>query len=49
LICAGVGQKARETHLQLIKRNGQVFSEVAPAVLANASEAVLLVATNPVD
>jgi L-lactate dehydrogenase len=49
LICAGVGQKPGETRLQLLKRNAQVFGEVIPAVLANAPDAVLVVATNPVD
>lgn len=49
LICAGVGQKPGETRLQLLKRNAQVFHEVVPAVLANAPESVLVVATNPVD
>ena len=49
LICAGVGQKPGETRLQLLKRNAQVFSEVVPAVLTSAPEAVLVIATNPVD
>jgi L-lactate dehydrogenase len=49
VICAGVGQKPGETRLQLLQRNAQVFREVVPAVLANAPEAVLIVATNPVD
>jgi L-lactate dehydrogenase len=35
--------------LQLLQRNAQVFREVVPAVLAQAPEAVLVVATNPVD
>jgi len=49
LICAGVGQKPGETRLQLLKRNATVFHEVVPAVLASAPEAVLVIATNPVD
>src|SRR5512134_3124814 len=49
LLCAGVGQKAGETRLQLLQRNALVFREVVPAVLANAPDAVLVVATNPVD
>ena len=49
LICAGVGQKPGETRLQLLQRNANVFHEVVPAVLANAPDAVLVVATNPVD
>ncbi|HEU4390387.1 MAG TPA: L-lactate dehydrogenase [Blastocatellia bacterium] len=49
VICAGVGQKPGETRLQLLQRNARVFNEVVPAVLKSAPEAVLLVATNPVD
>jgi L-lactate dehydrogenase len=49
LLCAGVGQKPGETRLQLLQRNAQVFGEIVPAVLARAPEAVLVVATNPVD
>jgi L-lactate dehydrogenase len=49
ILCAGVGQKPGETRLQLLQRNAAVFQEVVPAVLAQAPEAVLVVATNPVD
>jgi L-lactate dehydrogenase len=49
VICAGVGQRPGETRLQLLKRNAQVFHEVVPAVLKSAPDAVLVVATNPVD
>jgi L-lactate dehydrogenase len=49
LLCAGVGQESGETRLQLLQRNAAVFREIVPAVLAHASEAVLVVATNPVD
>ena len=49
LLCAGVGQKPGETRLQLLQRNAEVFREVVPAILTQAPEAVLVVATNPVD
>jgi L-lactate dehydrogenase len=49
ILCAGVGQKPGETWLQLLQRNAQVFREIVPQILASAPEAVLLVATNPVD
>jgi L-lactate dehydrogenase len=49
LICAGVGQKPGETRAQLLQRNAQVFHDVVPAVLNSAPDAVLVVATNPVD
>jgi L-lactate dehydrogenase len=49
VLCAGVGQKPGENRLQLLRRNAQVFREVVPAVLDHAPEAVVVVATNPVD
>ncbi len=49
VLCAGVGQKPGETRLQLLRRNSAVFREVVPQVLSNAPDAVLVVATNPVD
>lgn len=49
VLCAGVGQKPGETRLQLLQRNAAVFREVVPSVLKHAPEAVLVVATNPVD
>ena len=49
VLCAGVGQRPGETRLHLLKRNADVFHEVVPQVLKRAPEAVLVVATNPVD
>jgi L-lactate dehydrogenase len=49
IIAAGVSQKPGETRLQLLERNAAIFKSVIPAVLEYAPEAVLLVATNPVD
>lgn len=49
VLCAGVGQKPGESRLQLLRRNAAVFREVVPAVVAHAPDAVLVVATNPVD
>jgi L-lactate dehydrogenase len=49
VLCAGVGQKPGETRLQLLRRNAAVFREVVPAVLSSAPNAVLVVASNPVD
>jgi L-lactate dehydrogenase len=49
VICAGVGQKPGETRLHLLRRNAEVFAEVMPQLLTHAPEAVLVVATNPVD
>jgi len=49
VLCAGVGQKAGETRLQLLQRNAAVFRDIVPQVLQHAPEAVIVVATNPVD
>lgn len=49
VLCAGVGQKPGETRLQLLKRNAAVFHEVVPSVLKYAPNAIIVVATNPVD
>ena len=49
IVSAGVGQKPGETRLQLLGRNAQVFKQVIPNILQHAPNAVLLVATNPVD
>lgn len=49
IITAGVSQRPGETRLQLLGRNAAVFREVVPQILAYAPDAVLVVATNPVD
>src|SRR5437764_5089493 len=49
VLCAGVGQVPGESRLQLLQRNAAVFREVVPSVLKHAPEAVVIVATNPVD
>ncbi len=49
VLAAGVGQKPGETRLQLLGRNAAVFADVIPKALAAAPDAILLVATNPVD
>ena len=49
VLAAGVGQRPGETRIQLLDRNAAVFGAIIPQVLAVAPQAVLLVATNPVD
>jgi L-lactate dehydrogenase len=49
VLCAGVGQKPGESRLQLLRRNAEVFRDVVPSVLEHAPNAVLVVASNPVD
>lgn len=49
IIAAGVSQKPGETRLDLLKRNALVFKEVTGRILDNAPEAILVIATNPLD
>ncbi|HVO09445.1 MAG TPA: L-lactate dehydrogenase [Vicinamibacteria bacterium] len=49
ILTAGVNQRPGESRLELLARNAAVFREVVPNVLERAPEAVLVVATNPVD
>lgn len=49
ILSAGVSQRPGETRLQLLERNARIFAQVVPQVLAHAPDAILLVATNPVD
>lgn len=49
VLAAGVGQKPGESRLALLARNAKVFADILPKVLAVAPDAVLLVASNPVD
>jgi L-lactate dehydrogenase len=49
VLACGVAQRPGESRLQLLDRNARVFSQVVPEVLSHAPEALLLVASNPVD
>lgn len=49
IIAAGVAQRPGETRLELLGRNAAVFRAVVPQVLTHAPDAILLIATNPVD
>jgi L-lactate dehydrogenase len=49
VITAGVNQQPGETRLQLLERNASIFRSIVPQVLTAAPDAVLVVATNPVD
>lgn len=49
ILAAGVGQKPGETRLQLLSRNAEVFRSIVGEVLRVAPDAILLVASNPVD
>lgn len=49
IMAAGVNQRPGETRMELLGRNAAVFYEVIPQIIRFAPEAVLVVATNPVD
>ena len=49
IVAAGVAQRPGETRLQLLGRNAAVFREVIPSILRYAPDAVLVIASNPVD
>jgi L-lactate dehydrogenase len=49
VLTAGVSQKPGETRLELLDRNAAVFKAIIPPILEAEPNAILLVATNPVD
>jgi L-lactate dehydrogenase len=49
IIAAGVSQQPGETRLDLLARNAAVFRIVTDQVLTHAPDAILLIASNPVD
>jgi L-lactate dehydrogenase len=49
VLTAGVAQGPGQTRLDLLRRNADILGSVVPEVATLAPEAVLLVATNPVD
>jgi len=49
IIAAGTARKPEESRLELLSRNAGIFRDIVPQIIQYAPEAVLLVATNPVD
>lgn len=49
ILAAGVAQKPGESRLSLLSRNAEVFSQVIDQVRKYAPDAILIVASNPVD
>ncbi len=49
VITAGVNQRPGESRLDLIGRNAEVFASIVPNIVRVEPNAVILVATNPVD
>ena len=49
VITAGANQRPGETRLDLLQRNAGVFRDIVPQVVAASPDAVIVIATNPVD
>ena len=49
VVAAGTSRKPGESRLELLARNADIFREIVPQIIAHAPDAVLLIATNPVD
>ena len=49
IMAAGVGQRPGETRIELLERNTAVFQAVIPRIYSYAPDAILIIATNPVD
>lgn len=49
IITAGAAQKPGETRLELLGRNAAIFRNIVSQVIEHARNAIILVATNPVD
>ena len=49
VVTAGANQKPGEDRLSLLEKNAEIFRQIVPQIVAAAPEAVLLVASNPVD
>jgi L-lactate dehydrogenase len=49
VICAGVSQRPGQTRMDLLKTNAAVIRDIVPKVVAVNQDAIILVATNPVD
>lgn len=49
IITAGTNQRSGETRLDLIGRNVEVFNVIVPNIVSAEPNAIILVATNPVD
>ncbi len=49
VICAGVSQRPGQTRLELLRTNAGIFHDIVPKVNAVNHDAIIVVATNPVD
>lgn len=49
VITAGAAQKPDETRLQLVEKNVRIFEGIIPRITETGTQAVLVIASNPVD
>ncbi|MCA6069561.1 MAG: L-lactate dehydrogenase [Endomicrobium sp.] len=49
VVTAGRGQKQGETRIDLVKGNAEIFKTIIPEIVKYSPNAIILVATNPVD
>lgn len=49
VLAAGSNQRAGETRLDMVLRNGEIWREIVPRIVENNPCGILLAATNPVD
>jgi L-lactate dehydrogenase len=49
VICAGIGQQPGQTRLDLLKTNAGLFYHIVPKINAVNQDAIIIVASNPVD
>jgi len=49
IMSAGVSQKPGEPRIELLSRNSAIFADIIPRIVHYAPDAIIVVATNPVD
>lgn len=49
VICAGINQRPGQTRLELLQTNAGIFRDIVSKITAVNQDAILIVATNPVD
>jgi L-lactate dehydrogenase len=49
VICAGMSQRPGQTRLELLQKNAAIFRDIVPKINAVNQDAIIVVATNPVD
>jgi len=49
VICAGIGQRPGQTRLELLQTNAGIIRNIVPKVTAANRDAIIVVASNPVD